>query len=89
MVGAEGGPSLDDEQWEVRILHENPVGNQAVGEPAADQDQLGRHEAPIASPGSPQTFICMGRRASSKARRVDTKQGDRLLRSRSPARVEH
>ncbi len=44
VVGAEGGPALDDEQREVRTLHENPVGDQAVGETAADKNQLRLHE---------------------------------------------
>ena len=79
MVGTEGGPSLDDEQREVRTLHENPVGDQAVGEPAANKDKLGRHEAPSASSGSPQTSNRTGRREGSNARRVDTQAGGSAL----------
>ncbi len=50
MIGAEGGPALDDEQREVRTLHEDPMGDQAIGEPAADQNQFRLHEPSETAP---------------------------------------
>ena len=49
MVGAERSPALDDEQREVRTLPEDPVADQAIGEAAADQNQLCLHGSPEAA----------------------------------------
>jgi hypothetical protein len=49
MVGAEGGSALDNEQRVVRTLAEYPEGDQAVGEPATDQNQLCLHGFPEAA----------------------------------------
>ena len=70
VVAAEAPAPLEDQSSESG-RYRQAIGDQAVGEATTHQHQVRRHETPTASPSSPRTSICMGRRGSSNVGRVD------------------